>query len=103
MTLVAGGIAYYTAIEMEWNMDETEVKKSADRVRDVTRMTNATRAGDGTYLCPKCVKVQRRSFRRIIRKFTKKKSLLLIFYMILAAVACVIFWMILDFVNNADF
>jgi hypothetical protein len=77
-------------------MAEPEVLKTCRACG--TQLTHKRRYKDrhGAYLCPKCFRAKRRGYRQIIRRLTTGKALRIAIYVILAMVACAIFWMILD-------
>jgi predicted RNA-binding Zn-ribbon protein involved in translation (DUF1610 family) len=102
--LVVGEIAHYTAVGSKgWNMSQNEVKKTCKSCGADVAHKERHKHRDGTYTCPKCRKEQKGSSQRVFEGLTGKKLRLVIFYVILVVVACLIFWKILDYVNQSGF
>ena len=79
-------------------MDEAEVKKTCRSCGEDLRHKKRCKSRDGTYLCPECAKDKHRWDRQLIAKLADKKLQRLILYAILAALACIVFWQILDII-----
>ena len=82
-------------------MDQTEAKKICRSCGEDLAHKERHESRDGTYLCTKCAKAKKRRFRRVVGKLTEKKSLLIVLYVVLAVVACLIFWTILDTMSQS--
>jgi hypothetical protein len=82
-------------------MDQTEVKKTCGSCGKDLIHKKRHKHRDGTYTCPQCAKAHDRWPRRALGELTKGKSLRIIFYIVLAAIACAVFWTILDTMSQA--
>jgi hypothetical protein len=83
-------------------MEEAEVRKTCRSCGEDLRHKKRHKNRDGTYLCPKCAEAENRWGRRVITRLTDKKLRLLVLYIILAVVAGIVFWQILDVMSHVD-
>jgi hypothetical protein len=82
-------------------MDEAEVTKICRSCGEDLRHKKRRKDRDGTYLCPNCIRAANRWDRRLLAALTDKKTQRLALYVVLAVLAGVIFWSILDVINQA--
>ncbi len=83
-------------------MDQAEVRKTCRSCGADLRHKKRRKSRDGTYLCPRCVRDKHRWDRQIIAKLADKKLQRFVLYVVLAAIAGIIFWQILDIMNQMD-
>ena len=83
-------------------MDEAKVKKICRSCGEDLRHKKRRKDHGGTYLCPNCVKAENRWNRRLLAKLLDKKSQLILLYLVLAVLAGVIIWAVMDVMNQAD-
>jgi hypothetical protein len=83
-------------------MDEAEVKKTCRSCGKDLRHQRRCKSRDGTYLCPECSEDKHRWDRQLIAKLADKKYQWFVLYAILAVLACVVFWKLLDIIAHAD-
>lgn len=83
-------------------MDQTEVRKPCRSCGEDLAHKPRHRSRDGSYICPQCTAGQNRWDRRMVQKLTDKKTLLFGFYVVLAAIGCGVFWMVLEMMNRPD-
>lgn len=84
-------------------MDEPEVKKLCRICGEDLRHKERHKSRDGTYLCPNCVGIEeKRLGRRLEDRLTARDVRRYVLYAVLAVIACIAFWIILDFMHRVD-
>ena len=83
-------------------MDDAEVKKTCRSCGKDLRHKKRCKSRDGTYLCPKCFESENRWDRRTVGKLADKKLWWFILWAVIAAIACIVFWKILDVVSSLN-
>jgi hypothetical protein len=83
-------------------MDEAEVTKICRSCGEDLRHKKRRKSRDGTYLCPNCIRAENRWDRRLLATVAHKRTQRFAFYVVLAVLAGVIFWSILDVMSEAN-
>ena len=83
-------------------MNETEQKKVCRICGEDVLHKQRHRSRDGTYLCHNCTSEaeQKRRERQLAGKSPEVDYRRLALYVVLAAIGCVLFWLILDMVST---
>ena len=83
-------------------MDEAEIQKICRSCGADLRHKKRCKSRDGTYICSKCAKEGKRWDRQVIGKLADKKLHRLVLYVVLAALACIVFWELLDILTRME-